>query len=203
MDLFRTLFLNREGQGLRIPQIQITTTDIQMDLNIIKPRQTIEQPQATQTIEQPAAILDIQTSKGQLEIDSSQARRDLGLIGPLESIDNYAKEGKKKLLEGIARRAREGYQMMEGAGKEQGGAVIQQIAIQNHGPKRPGPYNIKFVPSLDSVKIDYIPGKADISVTPQKPKINVQVNKPVHDYTPGDVTGTMVVRPKVEIDVIG
>ena len=188
---------------MRIPQIQINTTDIQMDFNIIKPRQTIKQPKATQTIEQPAAILDIKTVKGQLKIDSSQARRDLGLIGPIESIENYAKEGKQKLLEGIARRVREGYQMMEGAGKGQGRAVIQQIAVQNHGPKRPGPYNIKFVPSLGSVKIDYIPGKAEISVTPQKPKIDVQVNKPIHEYTPGDVTGTMVVRPKVEIDFIG
>lgn len=188
---------------MRIPQIQITTTDIQMDLNIIKPRQTIKQPKATQTIEQPAAILEIKTTKGQLKIDSSQARRDIGMIGPLESMDNYAKEGKQKLLEGIARRVKEGYQMMEGAGKGQGRAVIQQIAAQNHGPKRPGPYNIKFVPSLGSVKIDYISGKADISVTPQKPKINVQVNKPIHEYTPGDVNGTMVVRPKVEINVFG
>lgn len=186
-----------------MPQIQIITTDIQMDLNITKPRQTIEQPQAIQTIEQPDAILDIKTTKGELKIDSSQARRDVGLIGPLESIDNYAKEGKKKLLEGLARRAQEGYQMMQGAGKGQGRAVMQQIAVQNHGPKRPGPYNIKFIPSLGSVKIDYIPGKADISVTPRKPKINVQVNRPIHEYTPGDVTGTMVVRPNVEIDVIG
>lgn len=188
---------------MRIPQIQITTTDIRMDLNITKPRQIIKQPKATQTIEQPAAILDIETTRGKLKIDSSQARRDIGMIGPLESIENYAKAGRQKMLEGISRRVGEGNQMMEQSGKGQGRTVIQQIAIQNHGPKRPGPYNIKFVPSIGSVKIDYTPGKTDISITPQKPKIDVQVNKPIHNYTPGDVTGTMLVRPNIEIDVIG
>lgn len=188
---------------MRLPQIQIRTTDIKMDLQIHDPKQHIEQPRATQRIQQPAAILDINTTRGQLKIDSSQARRDLGLIGPLESSRNYAEKGKQELLKGIARRAGEGRQLMESAGKGQGRAPIQSIAKQNHGPKRAGPYNIKFVPSIGSVKIDYTPGKTDINFTPQKPKIDVQVNKPIHKYTPGDVTGTMLQRPDVEIDVIG
>ncbi|WP_431029177.1 DUF6470 family protein [Lysinibacillus sp. LZ02] len=188
---------------MRLPQIQIRTTDIKMNLQIDKPKQHIEQPRAKQTIEQPAAILDINTTRGQLKIDSSQARRDLGLIGPLESGKNYAEKGKRESLKGMARRASEGRQLMESAGKDQGRAPLQSIAKQNHGPKRPGPYNIKFVPSIGSVKIDYTPGKTDINFTPQKPKIDVQVNKPIHKYTPGDVTGTMLQRPDVEIDVIG
>ncbi|WP_332650971.1 DUF6470 family protein [Lysinibacillus sp. 54212] len=188
---------------MRLPQIQIRTTDIQMDLQIHNPKQHIEQPKATQTIQQPAAILDINTTRGQLKIDSSQARRDLGLIGPLESSRNYAEKGKQELLKGISRRAGEGRQLMESAGKGQGRAPIQSIAKQNHGPKRAGPYNIKFVPSIGSVKIDYTPGKTDVNFTPQKPKIDVQVNKPIHKYTPGDVTGTMIQRPHVEIDVVG
>ena len=188
---------------MRLPQIQIRTTDIQMDLKIQDPQQHIEQPKATQTIEQPAAILEINTTRGVLKIDSSQARRDLGLIGPLESIQNYADKGKQDALKGMARRASEGRQMMENAGKEQGSATIQNIAKQNHGPKRAGPYNIKFVPSVGSVKIDYTPGTIDINFTPQKPKIDAEINKPIHEYTPGQVTGTMIQRPRVDIDVIG
>ena len=188
---------------MKLPQIQIRKTDIKMDYEITKPVQRIQQPKATQKIEQPAAILEINTTRGRLKIDSSQARRDLGLIGPLESSDNYAKEGRRKVLEGISRRMNEGAQMKDNAGKGQGRATIQNIAKQNHGPQRPGPYNIKFVPSIGSVKVDYTPGTTDVNITKQEPKIDVQVNKPIHDYTPGDVSGTMVQRPNVDIDVIG
>ncbi|GLC87831.1 DUF6470 family protein [Lysinibacillus piscis] len=187
---------------MRLPQIQIQTTDIQMDLNITKPQQHIEQPRATQHIEQPAAILEINTTKGVLRIDSSQARRDLGLVGPLEATRKFAAEGAQGALKGAARRAGEGRQMMLSAGKEQGRATIQNIAKQNHGPHRT-PFNIKFVPSIGSVKIDYTPGTTDINIQRREPKIDVKVNKPIHEYTPGKVTGTMVQRPHIEIDVIG
>ncbi|MFJ7950802.1 DUF6470 family protein [Lysinibacillus sp. NPDC096418] len=186
---------------MRFPQIQIRTTDAKIDLNISKPRQYIKQPRATQSIEQPAAIIDIRTTKSVLKIDSSQARRDLGLIGPLESVANYAQKGKQMSLQGMARIAREGRQMMENAGKGQGSAIIQGIAKQNHGP-HPVRFNVKFVPSIGSVKIDYTPGTTDINITRQKPKIDVQVNKPIHEYTPGNVTGTMIQRPSVQTDVI-
>lgn len=188
---------------MRLPQIQIRTTDAKLDLQISKPQQSIEQPRATQTIEQPAAILEINTTRGKLEIDSSQARRDLGQIGPIEATKNAAQEGKQAALSGAARRAQEGRQMMISAGKGQGRATIQNIAKQNTGPHRPGPYNIKFVPSIGSVKIDYTPGTTDINIERREPIIDVKVNKPIYEYTPGKVTGTMVQRPDVEIDVIG
>lgn len=186
---------------MRLPQIQIRTTDIAIDLQTHEPVQKIRQPKATQTIEQPAAILEINTTRGVLKIDSSQARRDLGLIGPLESNKNWAKEGIQEALAGAARRAKEGRQMMENAGKDQGRATLQNLAIQNHGPKRV-PFNIKFVPSVGSVKINYSPGKTDIQFTPQKPRIDAKVNKPIHEYTPGKVTGDVLQYPRVNIDVI-
>lgn len=186
---------------MKLPQIQIRTYDIIIDLQIHDPVQKIRQPRATQHIEQPAAILEINTTPGKLKIDSSQARRDIGMIGPIESSKNYAEKGRQKVLEGMARRAKEGRQMMENAGKDLGRQTIKNIAKQNHGPKRV-PFNIKFVPSVGSVEIEYIPGKTDINITPQKPKIDVQVNKPIHEYTPGKVTGEVLQYPRVEIDVI-
>lgn len=187
---------------MRLPQIQIRTTDIQMDLIIQKPVQRIEQPKADQTISQPPAKLEINTTRGELRIDSSQARRDVGIYPTGEMIARYAQEGKQAALQGIARRVREGNQIMEGAGKGQGRQITQQIAKQNTGPKRSGPYNIKFIPSVGSVKINYTPGKTDIKITPGDLKINVKVNKPIHNYTPGKVTGVMVQRPRVDIDVL-
>ncbi|WP_107947422.1 DUF6470 family protein [Lysinibacillus parviboronicapiens] len=186
---------------MRLPQIQIRTTDAQIDLSISKPQQYIKQPKATQHIEQPAAILDINTTRGVLRVDSSQARRDLGLIGPIESTANYAERGKQEAQQGMARRVKEGRVMMENAGKDQGRATIQNIAKQNHGPHRVQ-FNIKFVPSIGSVKIDYTPGTTDVNIQRREPKIDAQVNKPIHEYTPGKVTGTLIQRPDVDIDVI-
>lgn len=190
------------GRRMRLPQIQIRTTDIQMDTIVQKPVQRIEQPQADQTISQPHAKLEINTTRGQLKIDSSQARRDVGIYPTGEMIERYAQEGKQAAMQGVARRVREGNQIMRGAGKGQSREIIQQIAKQNTGPKRPGPYNIKFVPSVGSVKINYTPGKTDIRITPGNLQINVKVNKPIHNYTPGKVTGVMLQRPRVDIDVL-
>ena len=188
---------------MRIPQIQIRTTDIKMDLNIIDPVQRIKQPKADLSISQPAATLEINTTNAKLDIDMSQFWKDIGLKPTSDLIKEYAQMGRQEMLKGISRRVREGRQMMLGAGKGQGSDIIKSIAMQNHGPKRPGPYNIKFIPSYNSIKVNIIPGTTDINITRNAPEIDVQVNKPIHDYTPGDVTGTMIVRPNVEIDVIG
>lgn len=188
---------------MRIPQIQITQTDIQMDWNITEPVQRIKQPRANLNISQPAATLEINSTNAKLDIDMSQYWKDVGLKPTKDLIAEYAQMGRQEMLKGISRRVREGRQMMLGAGKGQGAGTIQSIAIQNHGPKRPGPYNIKFIPSYNAIKVDITPGTTDVNITRNEPKIDVQVNKPIHDYTPGDVTGTMVVKPDIEIDIIG
>lgn len=188
---------------MRIPQIQITKTDIQMDWNIKDPVQRLRQPKADLNISQPAATLEIHTTDAKLDVDMSQFWKDVGLKPTRDLIAEYAQMGRQEMLKGISRRVGEGRQMMLGAGKGQGAGTIKSIAMQNHGPERPGPYNIKFIPSYQSIKVNITPGTTDVNITRNPPKIDVQVNKPIHDYTPGDVTGTMLVRPDVEIDVIG
>ncbi len=187
---------------MNFPQLQIRKTDIKLDMQIHDPVQTIRQPRATQKIEQPAAILEINSTKGKLTIDSTQARRDLGLLGPLESLEKYARDGKQAVLKNLAKTAKEGRQMMMSAGKGQGRSIIANIAKQNHGPHRV-PINIKFIPSVGSVKIDYTPGEVDINVIPRKPQIDVKVNKPIHEYTPGKVTHEVIQYPSIDIDFIG
>ena len=188
---------------MRIPQIQITTTDIQMDWNISDPIQRIQQPNADVKIEQPAAILDISTTRPQMQVDMSQFWRDVGLKPTKELISENAQKARQEMLQGISRRMGEGRQMLLGAGKGQGADTIKSIAMQNHGPKRPGPIGIEFIPSYNSIKVSIQPGTTDVNIQRQFPRIDVQVNKPIHDYTAGKVSGTMVVRPDVNIDVIG
>ena len=188
---------------MNIPQIQISTTDIKMDYNITKPFQRIQQSQANLNISQPAATLEINTTNARLDINMDQMWSDLGMKPADELIKEYAQMGRQENLKGISRRVSEGNQMMRSAGKDQGRATIQGIAKQNHGPKRAGPYNIKFIPSIGSVDVNITPGKTDVNIKRNAPKIDVQVNKPIMDFTYGKVSGTMIVRPDVEIDVFG
>lgn len=188
---------------MNIPQIQITTTDIQMKQSITNAQVRIQQPQADLKISQPAATLEINTTNPKLDINMDQLWSDLGMKPTSEIISEYAEKGKQGALQGISKRVQEGRQLMVSAGKGQGRATIQGIAKQNHGPERPGPYNIKFIPSYNAVKVNVIPGDLDINIERNEPEIDVQVNKPKIDYTPGTVSGKMVVRPDVQIDVIG
>jgi len=183
---------------MNFPRLQIQTTDARLGLSIEEPKQIIRQPKATQHIEQPAAIVEMETTRGFMRIDSSQARRDVGLIGTLESTKKYASEGRRKVMQGIARRASEGRQMMDIAHNSN---AIVSISKKNTFPV-PEKLGIDFIPSIGSVKLDYTPAKLDVNVQTQEAKISAQVNKPVHEYTPGKVSGYMLQNPSIEIDVI-
>ncbi|MDN4492197.1 DUF6470 family protein [Ureibacillus aquaedulcis] len=186
---------------MNFPKLQITKTDTKLNMSIHEPIQKISQPKAKQTIEQPAGKLDIHVSEGKLQIDQSQAWRDVGLLTPKESVQKYVADGRQAVLKGISKTVQEGRQMMVNSGNGQRGSIVASIAKQNHGPHRV-PMNIKFIPSVGSVKIDYTPAKVDVNFTPQQPKIDVQVNQPTHDYQQGKVTHEIVQRPSIEIDFI-
>ena len=185
---------------MRLPRLEIHTTKMKISTTTTDPVQEIKQPKANLNIEQPAAILEISSTAAKLDIDTSQARRDIGLIGPLESTEKHANEAKQNVIEYIEKTAQEGRQMVEMAGKQPGVDTLQQIAWNEAKPKH-SPINIKFIPSVGSVKIDYIPGKLDINVQPQKAKIDVQTNKPIINYTPGKVETDITQYPDIQIDV--
>lgn len=184
---------------MKLDQIQIHTTDAKVDLQITKPIQHIEQPRAQQHIEQPAATLEIHSEAAKLFVDSSQAYRELGLLTPKESIEQNAQEGQQKAMEGIARRVSEGNQMMDIS--INAGNAIQQIAASKAIPDSPQ-MAITWKPSVGAVKIQYQEGSLNINIQRHEPKIDVQIGKVVHDYTPGDVTTTLIQRPSVETTVI-
>jgi hypothetical protein len=182
---------------MNFPQIQIRTTKAILGLNIEKPIQRIEQPKAELHIEQPPATLTIDSKPARLTIDQSKAWSDMGLFGPLAFTRKFAEEGRQALLEGIARRAQEGDQLMK---IENDDNAIAAIATEKglHPYKQLG---IKFIPSANSVDIAYQPGYLDIKIDTNKPIIGAKVNRPIHEYKPGDVSGYMIQYPSITIDV--
>ncbi|ARD49041.1 hypothetical protein SporoP33_12880 [Sporosarcina sp. P33] len=181
---------------VNIPQLQVQTTSARLGLQIDKPIQEIEQPKATLRIEQPAAILEMSTTPSELTLDTTENRAALDLMSMFRRGDEVAQYSQQKVQEGIARRAQEGMQL---AKIESGGNPLADIVKQN-SEKPMADLGIRFVGNPLQLKRSFTPGRVDIHVTPQKPIIDAQVNKPIHNYTPGNVTAKLEQYPTIEID---
>jgi hypothetical protein len=102
------------------------------------------------------------------------------------------------MLEGMARRASQGDEMMRIENK--GNPMLEQ-AKQN-SERRPYEFNIIFIPSHFNVKTTYKPTKVEIEAEPEMPRIEATPNKPIIEYSPSDVTIDMLQHPSLYIDVI-
>lgn len=182
---------------MNIPQLEIQTTRGVLGLQIAKPIQEIEQPRATLSQQQPAAILEISTTNPQLSVDTTEARAEIDLKSVFKRSEEYAQLGKQGAMEGIARRAQEGQQLVQ---IENGGKVIADISKQNGNPP-PAPIGIRFIGNHSTIQVSIQPGTTNIKATPQKAVNDVQINKPIHNYTTGKVTGVMEQWPSIQIDV--
>ncbi len=183
---------------MNVSQIRLESNFIRMGLKIEKPVQEIEQPSAIQSIQQPKAILEIETIPGKLTIDQTKAREDVDLKSIRRRVEEFAQNGYEDWLKGIERRASQGTELMK---IENGGNPIAYQAKENsEGP--PKQFNIGWIPSHNSVKIQYEPAKVNIEAQPQKPKIDVEIRKPIHHYTPGKVRTEIIEKNRLSIDFI-
>jgi len=178
------------------PQIRLESSFAKTKLNIKRPTQEIHQPKADMDIQQPKAELTIERTPSRLSIDQTKAREDMDLKHISKRIEEAAQQGYQDWLEGLARVAQDGNEMMR---IENGGGAIARIAKRN-SEGTPDQFNIGWIPSQGSVKIDYAPGRVDIRVKENKPKISVQVNKPVHEYNPGSTEVNLAKYQSLEID---
>ncbi|MBP2241980.1 hypothetical protein J2Z40_002553 [Cytobacillus eiseniae] len=183
---------------MQLPQIRLQSNFIKIGLNIEQPVQEIEQPKAIQSIEQPKAIVEIKTIPGMLTIDQTKARADMDLKSIAVRIQEFAQNGYSDSLKGIQRRMVQGDELMRIENK--GNPLAAQG--KENGEKPMKQFNIGWIPSHFSVKLDYEPAKVNIHVEPQKPIINTQVQKPIHNYTPGKTTVEVLERNSLEIDFI-
>lgn len=181
-----------------LPQIRMHSTFIQIGLQTEKSIQQIEQPKAIQSIKQPQAIVNMKVIPGQLTIDQTEAWAQMDIKPISVRTAEFAQEGKKKVLEGMARRVQQGNEMMH---IERGGKVFQAIAKEN-GENPPKQFNIGWIPSPFSVKMHYEQAKVQFNVQTQKPIIDVQVRKPIHEYTPGDVKVDILRKNSLKIDFV-
>ncbi|MRH41972.1 hypothetical protein GH741_04695 [Aquibacillus halophilus] len=183
---------------MQFPQIRIQSQNAQIQINQTAGQQTIQQPKAIQSIQQPNAELTINHTPSKLSIDQTQAWADMDLKSVFRRIAEAAQDGKQAVYQGTARRIRQGTELMK---IENGGNPIARQA-QANSEGAPKQFNIGWIPSAGSVKIDYQPSQVDIRITPRKPVINTQAQKPITNYQPGSVDISLHQRNQLNIDFV-
>lgn len=183
---------------MKLPQIQLQSQMAKINISQTEGKQEITQPKAELSIQQPPADLSFHTTPSKLTIDQTQAWEDLNLMSILKRNAMFAKEGGQAILEGMARRAQQGRELMQ---IEQKGDPLISQAIAN-GSRKIKDINIKFIPSPFSVKIDYKPSNVDIHVETNKPIVDATPRYPKHHYEPGKVYVDMKQYAELEIDFI-
>ncbi|MBH0169354.1 DUF6470 family protein [Fictibacillus sp. 18YEL24] len=184
---------------MNIARLKIESTPALLVLKSQKAVQIIEQQPAELNISQPKPELTIIQTPGKLTIDQSQAWEDMDLKNIFKRIEEAAQRGYQDWLAGIARRSQEGDDLM---GIENGDNPIAEHAkVNSESPIYE--FNIGFIPSPSSVKINYQPGDLKINWKTHKPEIDVKINRPRHDYKPGVIRGEIKQWPSLKIEVIG
>jgi hypothetical protein len=184
---------------MQLPQIRLQSTFAKLDLNIEKPVQDIQQPQAEMNIKQPHAEMDIEHTLSKLEMDSFEARADIDLKSVKRRIEDAAQEGYQAWLDGMARMSQQGDEMMKVQNNKN---AIADIAREN-GSDPIYDFNIAFLPRPGSFKISYDPGNLKINWTTRKPEIEVAPQKSITNYTPGKVSGYIDTWNSLKIDYTG
>ncbi|PKR77985.1 hypothetical protein CEY16_08675 [Halalkalibacillus sediminis] len=182
---------------MNFPQITMQSQMAKIGINTTQGQQSIQQPKAQLSIQQPKAEVSIDRRPPQLSIDQSQAWKDMEIYGPLEASKRSAQAGKQAWLQSMADDSREGDQLMK---IESGGKPIALIA-QNKANPPMKEFNVGWIPSHGSVKIDYDPGDTNIQVQQNEPIIQVTAQKPMIDYQGGSIE-TFIRQPNdLQIDV--
>lgn len=180
---------------MKLPQIRIQSQMARIQIQTTNARQQISQPQADLTIQQPQAEVAIRTTPGKLQIDQTKAWEDMNLMHVSKSIEKFAQDGKSVLLQGIARRANQGNELMK---IENGENPIASQAMQNSYDSMKS-LGIKFIPSHFSVKTSYNPAEVHIDVQTNKPIIEATQRKPEISFQPGKVETSLMQRESLEI----
>ena len=180
---------------MQMPRLQISTTDARVGLQTRNAKHSYEQKKADVSIRQPKADVSIKQPDGDLRIDQSKARSNLHLKSSAERSREMAQLGRQSAMEGIARRAREGDELMRIENK---GNPIASQAKRNSVYEFD--YQIGNTPVHELVKIDYKANEADITIKKNDPEINITPRYPQYSYEPGNVNISLLQEPSITID---
>ncbi len=181
---------------LDIPKLRVSTTPAKMSISTTKAVLEIQQPPSDISLEQPKAEVQIETDIGKLSIDQTEAWADMDLKSFFRRGDEFAQQGYQDWLAGIERNVQDGDELMKIENGFQ--AIAGQAERNSVSPIYD--FNIGWIPKAGSVKMSYEPGKVNIDVKPQKPRVNIKANLPIINFTPGKVNIDVKQYSSIKID---
>jgi hypothetical protein len=184
---------------MQIPQIRLHQIYAQIGLRITQPVQEIEQKPADLSIKQTSATMNIERKPGQLKIDQEQLWNELNFKRNGVFSEDMAAFARQEAIEAVGDKAQEGDQL---AAIEKKTDAINAIVSAKANPG-PAEFNIGFIPSYGSVKIDYTPTELTIDWKLGGADIQTTANRPVHNYTPGKTEVYLRQMQNLEIDFVG
>jgi hypothetical protein len=184
---------------MQVPQIRLQQTHAQIELRITQPVQELQQKPAELSIKQESAKMSIENKPSQLRIDDEQFWNDLGYKSiPTLSLESV-QHGRETVLDYIATKVQEGDQL--GKIEHKLDAIIGIVTDKLLKPK--ADFNIAFIPSPGSVKIQFTPAELHINWKKGGADIQVTPNKVIHNYTPGKTEVYLQQRQQLQIDFVG
>lgn len=186
---------------MQVPQLRINQTHGQIGMNHHRPHLDIKQHNADLSIKQEhVATLQISQKAAKLSIDQSEAFADANLKGPLRSSNEFIAKTKQNVMQFIAKKSREGDQMMK---IENGGGVIASIAAQNSHLYPPLDFNYDTMPKPMRVNIQFQPNDVDIRVNRIEPDIQVTKNDPTIQHRPWQIDTYMTQKQSISFQAVG
>jgi hypothetical protein len=184
---------------MQVPQIRLQQTHAKIGLRITQPVQELQQKPAELSIKQESAKMSIENKPSQLRIDDEQFWNDLGYKSIPTLSQESVQHGRETVLDYIATKAQEGDQL----GKiEHKSDAIVGIVTEKLLPQK-ADFNIGFIPSPGSVKIQFTPAEIHIDWKKGGADIQVTPNKVEHNYTPGKTEVYLQQRQQLQIDFVG
>jgi hypothetical protein len=183
---------------MNFPQIRMQSTPASIGIKTTPGKLEVETPPPALDIQQPKAKMEIERRASKLTIDQTEARADMDLKSVRRRIEDFARQGHEDWLAGLARMAQDGDELMR---IENGGNAIAEQAKRNSEDPMYD-FNIGWIPSAGSVKIQYDPGEVKVNFEPQKVINNTQVVKPHINVSKAQVDISLQKYADLKIDFV-
>lgn len=183
------------------PHLEMHQVFGRIAINTQKAYQEIHQSKADLSIQQPKAEMHVERRSAKVRIDQTAAWHNLDMKSAPVRNAEAAQAGKQAVLDGIARRSREGQELLhiernKGVNLFAKQAADRMGAIGTH-------YETGQTPVTELVKYDVSPAILNITWQPHRPIIQATPHTPEITYHPGQVNVSMEQYPELDIQAVG
>ncbi|MBM7657258.1 DUF6470 family protein [Sporolactobacillus spathodeae] len=189
--------------GSMTPHLEMHQVFGQIKIATQNATQSIRQPKAEQSIEQPKAKMTITRQPAIIAIDQSAGWNNMDLKSASVRIREAAEAGSQAVLDGIARRAEEGQQLLQ-LGKNKGQNMFARFAADHVADAVIGTrYSTGTTPASEAVRYQVTPAELSVNWQTFQPQVSAVTHAPEINVSPGQVDVSMARYPSLDIQAVG